>query len=463
MLSLEPTSGWALARHAMAYVARASNVEQVEAVVTEARQRGLSIIPRGAGFSYGDEILNSNRIVLDVRGMSRILNWDPASGVMKVEPGVTFGQALSRCLPDNWVVAAVPGIRGPTLGGALSNNVHGKNAWKDGAFGESVLSFVLLTSDGRIHACSREENSDLFHAAIGGLGLFGVVLEIVLQCKRVPSPYLEVQKWSVPNVDRMIEDFVTIRDKADYHIGWVDCFWKGPQLGRGTVHAAMFVDAPRVPPNGNGLSSTSPYLFGVFPRTWLWPIARPVFGNTFMRTVNIVKFQSDRLGKQRVPYLKNFFEFTFLLDSIPEWRQLYQPHGYLELEAVIPFERCANALREIIRLTHEYGTASFLCGVKSHRRDDFWLSFSADGCSFGIDIPIDPRRRDELTRLFHRMNDVVVRAGGRTYLAKDETISRDHFRGMFPRWKDFDALKRRVDPHLIFQSDMYRRLFAPSA
>ncbi|MFQ6053859.1 MAG: FAD-dependent oxidoreductase, partial [Candidatus Bathyarchaeia archaeon] len=291
----------------MSYVARVRGREEIDQVLEEARRRRLSVTPRGAGYSYGDEILNPGGIILDLTKMNRILRWNPTAGRMTAEPGVTFAQALECCLKDNWVIPAVPGTSYPTLGGALANNVHGKDAWKDGNLGDWVTAFTLLAGDGRAYRCSREENPELFRAAISGLGLLGIFLDIDIRLKRIPSPYLEVRKWTVPSLEKMLKDFETLRRSTDYHIGWVDCFATGPALGRGTIHAASFVEAPkRSTRGGQDLAYTSPYLFGVFPRTWLWPLLKPFFGNAFMRFANMAKFHADRLANRRRPYLQNY-------------------------------------------------------------------------------------------------------------------------------------------------------------
>jgi decaprenylphospho-beta-D-ribofuranose 2-oxidase len=460
MFSLERTTGWSMASSAMAHVARLDSRDQIERALEEARRRGLTVIPRGAGYSYGDEILNDGGIILDLSRMDQILEWDPESGRMTVEPGVTFEKALSCCLRDNWVVPAVPGTRYPTLGGSLSNNVHGKNGWKDGTIGDWAVQFTLLAGDGQVYRCSREENPELFYSAIGGVGLFGIFLEITLQFKRIPSPYVGVRKWTVPDLGAMLRDFEELRETADYHIGWVDCFTKGNSFGRGTIHAASFVEAPvRARQHGAELGYRSPFLFGFFPRKWVWPIIKPFFGNSLMRTVNWAKFHSDRLTANDQIDTQNYFEFTFLLDQIPNWRELFLPHGYLELEPIIPFETCEDAFRTLIELTQQYGTPSHLTAIKSHKEDDFLLSHSLDGCSIGIDLPVVPGRMDELNQLFSRMNEVVMKAGGRIYLAKDEKLTSEYFQTMYPSWKKFDSLKRKYDPELLFQSDMYRRLF----
>jgi len=462
VFNLERTSGWSLASHSESYVARAASREDLDRALEEARRRRLSVTLRGAGYSYGDEILNDGGAILNLSRMNRILDWNPDAGRMIVEPGVTIEQALACCIKDNWVVPAVPGTRHPTFGGALSNNIHGKNAWKDGNIGDWVPGFTLLAANGTEYRCSREENSELFYAAIGGLGMLGAFLEIEIQMKRILSPYLEVRKWTVPTLDRMLEEFEGLRESTDFHIGWVDCFPRGSNFGRGTIHAANFVESPKAQEKNKDFSYTSSYIFGCIPRTWVWPLIKPFFGNTLMNAVNTVKYRVDSLNLGANPYFANFFEFTFLLDTIPNWRVLFEPHGYLELEPLIPHEHCADAFRELIKLTQDYGHPSHLTAIKSHRKDDFLLGFSLDGCSIGIDIPVDPNRRADLKDLFFRMNQIVEGAGGKTYLAKDEMLTATHFRRMYPKWKEFDELKKKYDPELIYQSGMYRRLFLGS-
>ena len=463
MLSYERTSGWTLTSHALSYVARVSSRAEIDLVLEEARRRSLSVTLRGAGYSYGDVILNPDGVVIDLTHMNRILAWDPATGQMTVEPGVTFEQALQVCLRDNWVVSSVPGIRHPTLGGAVANNVHGKNAWNEGNLGDSVVAFKLLAGNGRVYQCSRTENQELFFAAIGGLGLLGIFLEIVLQCKQIPSPYLEVSKWTVPNLESMLEDFEAVRSTTDFHIGWVDCFSRGADLGRGTIHTSRFIERPSRSAKSEILGYISPYILGVFPRTWVWPMLKPFFGNTLMSAVNTVKFHTDKVSTRRSPYVQNYFEFTFLLDMIPNWRVLFTPRGYLELEPVIPFDSCARTMRKLIELTQQNGRPSHLTAIKSHRADESMLSYSVDGCSIGIDLPLNAGGKAEEAELFYRMTELVLEAGGRSYLAKDEMLTVDHFQQMFPRWREFEALKQRYDPDLLFQSAMYRRLFQAEA
>ncbi len=460
IFSYEATSAWSMATRVMSYVARVKSRSEAERVIHYAREHGKTIVPRGTGYSYGDEILNLEGIVLDLSGMDQILDWDPESGLMRVEPGVRLEQVLARCLPDNWVVATVPGTRFPTVGGALSNNIHGKNAYLTGNFGDWVVSFTLLTAEGRIYRCTPNENKDLFYAAIGGMGMLGVFLEIEIQCKKIPSPFLHVQKWTVGNFDQLMGDLEPLHESSEYHIAWVDCFAKGKSMGRGTIHAAKFIDGGGLAKaNGQSVNYISPYFLGIIPRTWIWPVLKPFFGNRLLALINTAKYYVDAATSSKGPAVQNYFEFSFLLDKIPNWRSLYSPLGYYELEPLIPLDTSREAIKELIEVGHEYNMPSYLCAIKRHKKDDFLISYSLDGYSIGIDVPLRKGNRELVDEYFHKMNEIVIQAGGITYLAKDEKLSARHFRQMYPRWGQFANIKDHYDPTGIFQSDMYRRLF----
>lgn len=460
MLEYQMIQAWTFSRKTWSWVGKAKTKEDLFALLEEARRKNLTVNPRGQAYSYADMILNHEQAVIDLRGMAKILSWDPKSGVLRAEPGVTFAQALEQILPDGWVVPCVPGTRQPTLGGGLSNNVHGKNAWKEGTIGEWVLGFKLLTADGTIQECRPDHNRDLFFSAINGLGLLGIFTEIILQCKKIPSPYLEVRKWTVRHFDQVLSDLEREREISEYNIGWVDCFCNGNRLGRGTLHAGSFVPPERVSREkwGKGYDYTSSRLLGVVPREKLWRLIRPFFGNRTMRVINSAKYWVDVLSR-RQSYLQNYFKFNFLLDSMPNWRVLYLPHGYVEHESVVPTATAAVTFKKLMKLGKAYHFPSYLTAIKNHRRDDFVLSYSLDGYTFGIDVPIEPSRRKELEEYFFRLNETVLEGGGRIYLAKDELLTARHFVRMFPRWKEFLEVKAKFDPGEFFQSDMYRRLF----
>lgn len=273
--SAERVSGWGMAVSGAARVARPTTREQVAAAMAVVAEAHGSLALRGAGCSYGDASLNSEGHVLDISGMDRMLHFDRERGLVTVEPGVTIRALWRHVIACGWWPPVVPGTMAVSIGGALAFNVHGKNNFAVGSFGEHVQSFVLQTATGSILRCSRQENADVFHAAIGGFGMLGCFLEITLQLKRVHSGRLRV--WGMPIHD-LTEGLQRLEDQkgtADYLVAWLDLHATGAALGRGLLHRADQLEpgedrdgAHFLDPVRQDVPDT---LFGVVPTGWLWP------------------------------------------------------------------------------------------------------------------------------------------------------------------------------------------------
>jgi decaprenylphospho-beta-D-ribofuranose 2-oxidase len=205
------------------------SAEELAELLRRAGEEDLPITLRGSGRSYGDAALNAAGLTLDLGGMNRMLAWDPVSGIAEAEPGLTIEGLWRRTIEDGFWPAVVPGTMFPTLGGCLAMNVHGKNNFRAGVFGEHVLGFDLLTVNGESLPCSREENPEIFHAAIGGAGLLGVIHRVRLQLKRVESGLLRVEPLVARSFGEMFDRFEERRATADYLVGWLDC-WRPPKI-----------------------------------------------------------------------------------------------------------------------------------------------------------------------------------------------------------------------------------------
>jgi len=448
-------SGWAGTHFANSTTFEPQTVEEIQSIIREARQEGKKIIPRGAGRSYGDEALNTEGIVLNMIKMDRILEWDKDSGILTAESGTTIEQVLLHTLKDSWALGAIPGTRYVTLGGALANNVHGKNSFKNGNFGDWVKSFKITLASGEILICSKNENNNLFFSAIGGAGLLGVITEMTLQLSKIPSPYLAVKKITAPNLNDLMELLDEEVATNDFAIAQVDCFPQSQNLGRGTIHASSFVsshiDKHKIIPKSN----TSQLLIDSFQKVSM--IAKYFLNNYTMSFISRLKYHLDKITSSEKTYTQDLIGFSFLLDGIPNWNQVFR-NGFFEYEPLIPGGKAKQVIADLIRLTHKYGMPAYLAAIKIHKHDDFLLSYSMDGYSFGMNIPRIPSQEEKQNELFCKMNEIVIRAGGIVYLAKDATLTRDEFRQMYDVEK-FLEIKRKYDPEEVFQSDMYRRLF----
>ncbi|HEX9332580.1 MAG TPA: FAD-binding oxidoreductase, partial [Anaerolineales bacterium] len=215
---------------APSYRFRPTSVEEIKHVFRLARESGLTVAARGAGRSYNDAALNGGGIILDMSAMNQILEWDPASGVVRCDPGVTLEQLWQCVEPDGWWPPVVSGTMKTTLGGCLSANIHGKNNFKMGPIGEHVVEFTALLPTGVEITCTPKKNSDLFYSMISGLGMLGVFTSITMQMKHIESGLLEVHAWPVHDLHEHLSFLFDKAPNYDYVVGWMDTMNGGKSL-----------------------------------------------------------------------------------------------------------------------------------------------------------------------------------------------------------------------------------------
>ncbi|MEP7359681.1 MAG: FAD-binding oxidoreductase, partial [Anaerolineales bacterium] len=459
--------GYGRAASSAAYLYRPTHAEQIAELLRQAERNGQTIAPRGAGRSYGDAALNGGQVVLDLQRMNRVLEWNPDTGVIRAEPGVTIEQLVTYCLEDGWWPPVVSGTMRPTLGGCLSMNIHGKNNYRAGPIGEHVLAFEALLPSGESVRCTPQQNADLFYGMISGAGLLGVFTSITLQLKAVHSGDLEVEELCTPSMANMLEVMEGLKSEADYLVGWVDTTAGGRGLGRGQVHRAQYVAAEDEINLARSLSrdyQTLPdTLFGIMPKSILWRFIGMASNRVFWPMVNTGKYASARLSHHH-HYRQSLVAFSFLLDYVPNLELAYGSRGLIQYQSFVPKAAAAEVYRAILDISQRRGMPPYLGVTKRHRPDRFLLSHAVDGFSMALDYGV-PRRPAALQELAHELDRIVLDAGGRFYLAKDSTLdaaTAAHYLGAEALAR-FRALKVRCDPHEILQTELYRRVLRPAA
>ena len=448
------------------FVFRPVHEAQILDLLTQAHERGYRVALRGSGRSYGDAALAAGHWVLDMQRMNRILAWDAQKGLLTVEPGVSIEQIWRYTLADGWWPAVVPGTMRPTAGGCAAMNVHGKNNWQAGTWGEHVTQVRVLTPTGEIHDLTPED--DAFWAVLGGLGVLGVITRLTLKLKPVASGDLEVRAWATPNLERTLADVDAAKDEYEYVVAWVDGFARGRALGRGQLHVARHIPAEAEPFPHRTLDLTHQVLpdtfFGLVPKSALWRLMRPFMNPLGVRLVNAFKYHASRRGAAQ-PYRQSLVAFNFLLDYIPYWERAYGRGGLMQYQIFVPFERALEVFHEVLRRTQIRGVPAYLAVIKRHRPDRFWLSHAVDGFSLALDFPVRPRHVSALLDVLAELDRLVLDAGGRFYFAKDATLRPETARAflgseVIARFLD---LKRTWDPHDVLQTDLYRRVFLQTA
>lgn len=438
-----------------------ATVEEMARVFGTARAEGWKVSFRGAGRSYGDASLHAGQLSVDGRAMRRILSFDAATGVLEAEGGASIGEVWRHTLPQGWWPAVVPGTMYPTLAGCASMNIHGKNCFRVGPFGDHVLELDLLTAAGERRTLSRDRDPERFRAVIAGLGLLGAVTRVKLQLKHVESGRMRVWPIVTETLDEMFAAFEQRMPTSDYAVGWVDCFAHGPNLGRGLVHFARHLKQDEDPEARRSLAVAEQELPGNMlgvPKSLLWILMKPFTNDLGMRLVNQAKYALPEPVEVDGSYVQTHAGFAFLLDYVPDWRLAYGDAGFVQVQLFVPCANACDVFAQALRLCQRRGVVSYLGVFKRHRPDDYLLSHGLDGWSLALDFKV-PRDAQRLWDTAADLTRLVRDAGGTFYPAKDQVVDAGSFaRSLGDRLVRFQQIKREVDPEGLFANDQAKRL-----
>jgi len=391
-------------------------------------------LSRGLGRSYGDSSLPppGQPLVAGSRLADRILAFDPATGLLRAEAGLSLFELNRVFLPRGFFDPVAPGTQFITLGGMVAADVHGKSHHRSGSFGTHLTRLKMRVADGRIVECSRELEPELFRATLGGMGLTGHILEVECRLLRVPSPWIQAESERVADIDSFIDALKEAGPRWPYTVGWIDCLSRGRRMGRGILHRGRWADPAEAPAR-----------FPAERRRPSVPFVLPgwVIGRWSVRTFNALFYRSHLPRvKRAVVHPESFF---YPLDVVLHWNRLYGPRGFTQYQCVLPESAGRGASRRFLELLTKRGGASMLCVIKDCGPEGLGLlSFPKAGTSIALDLPI----RDGTQALVDALNELVIAEGGRVYLAKDALTRGDHYRAMEPRLDAFLAVRRKWDP-----------------
>ena len=397
-------------------------------------------IAHGNGRSYSDVCLNDGGVLLDTRGLDRFIDFDPDSGVICCEAGVLLADIVRLAVPRGWFLPVTPGTLQVTVGGAIANDVHGKNHHIAGSFGRHVRKLALRRSDGELKTCSPSDEPAWFAATVGGLGLTGVILWAEIQLIAIASEQMELQSTRFGS----LEDFWAINDQAmgrwTYTVAWLDCLARSRgKFGRGWLHCGRHAAASARGAARPGRSRRVPFEP---------PLS--LVNRTSARLFNALYYRAPRAAAGS----GHFQPFFYPLDRIADWNRLYGPRGFLQYQCVLPPSTARQALPHVLRRIAASREAAFLGVLKTF--GDFQaaglLSFPRAGATLAVDFP---HRGERSLRLFRDLDRIVHDAGGALYPAKDARMPATMFRAGYARMEEFT---RYVDP--MMSSSFWRRVSA---
>lgn len=423
---------------------------EVPAALKEVDDRGALV--RGLGRSYGDAAQNSGGLVLRLMGSATDAVLDRELGQVTVSAGASLDELLRYLVPRGFFVPVTPGTRFVTIGGAIASDIHGKNHHVDGSFGNHVVRMSLQLADGSVAELSPTQDPELFWATIGGMGLTGIVLDATIQLLPVETSRMAVDTHRIADLDSLMAVMDDGDDEAHrYSVAWIDLAAKGANLGRSVLTRGDHARLDQLPAK----LQSDPLAYGPGQLVSVPPvIPRPgLLNHLTVAAFNELWFR--KAPKRKLGGIESISSFFHPLDMVGQWTRFYGRSGLVQYQLMVPFGQ-EDAMRRIVERVAASGAASFLAVLKRFGAgNEAPLSFPQPGWTLALDMPGGAPGID---RLLHTLDDMVLEAGGRNYFAKDAHTVPETIRRGYPRLGEWQAVRRRVDPHDVWQSDLGRRL-----
>lgn len=441
-LKEETLSGWGNIPKSASKVAYPYHAPEISHILSTEK-----ILPRGLGRSYADQATNTNHVVLKMERLNHFLAFNDKTGILTCEAGVTLDEIIRHLTPRGWFPMITPGTKYVTIGGAIANDVHGKSHHIDGSFVNCVIEFTIMLADGRIVTASRTENSDLFWANFGGLGLLGTILTATIQLRKIETTYFKQKAVAVDNLGDMLQAIDECDKEYNSSVAWLDSLAKGKKLGRGVLTMGNQATLDDLPP----ALRSNPLKIGTKPRLSV-PVYLPGFTlNPFtVNLLNMALYWKQKSGTG-IAHYENFF---YPLDMINNWNKGYGKRGFIQYQFVIPLTDGHTNIRRILEEITKGECTPFLNVLKKFGKGQGLLSFPIEGYTFAIDFPVS----DKLRTLTQKLDRMVLEMGGRIYLGKDAYLDETTFKAMYPQYQEWLAIKQKYDPANKFSSDLSRRI-----
>ena len=421
------------------FLVRPERLDDVRAAVLETRLG--KVVARGLGRSYGDASLNASNAVISMERLNRFLDLDINARTIRVEAGVKIVDVMRITSRQRLMLPVVPGLSDITVGGCAAFDVHTKNHWHSGGFGDWVTSFRMLLASGEIIECSRVSNQEIFFATLGGMGLTGVIIDLDLKLDKLHGTQVVNHATSVNDLDHLLETFQHATATSTHAVVWLDLL--NSKVPNGVVIASSIIE-------DEGADVMALYK----PK-----IKKPLrlispFYNKFSNKLFNLLFSAKY--KATPKYTCSLDAFLFPWDALSNWNNLYGKAGFVEYQCCIPMKNGREGLAKILStvLANKSSYPAYFAAIKRMRDGVGMLSFPVDGYSLLLDFPI----KDGLWAFLDKLDQIVVGYGGRVYLAKDGRLSASAFADMYPLRNEWIRVREAVDPNNRFASDMGRRL-----
>lgn len=401
--------------------------------------RKTTYLPRGEGRSYGDVCLNNNGTLINTNKLKKILYFDELNGLIECEAGITLKELLEYLIPKGWFLPVVPGTSHVTLGGAIANDIHGKNHHKVGSLGNFVKSLNLLTSDKRVSLCSPDQNQDKFSATIGGLGLTGLIVSARIQLIKIESDLIDSKSVKFNSLDEFFELNELLENTNEYTVSFIDINLKTKSL-RGIFHVGSHSKNTKnyQIKNKRSISFTFPFIQRF-----------SIVNNLTINLLNNFYFWINKNDNVKKQHYRSFF---FPLDFIKNWNKAYGKKGFYQYQFVVPLKNSKSTLEQVIDLISFYNQRPVLSVLKTFGTVESrgLMSFPICGLTLAMDFQ---NKGDTTLKMFNDLDKIVLENNGKIYIAKDSRMEKDSFKKFYP---NFDEFSKFIDPN--FNSTFLKRV-----
>jgi len=402
------------------------------------------LIVRGNGLCYGDASLNNH--IISCLDFNKFLAFDKSSGIIEAQSGVLLDDILKITVPVGWFLPVTPGTKFITLGGAVASDVHGKNHHIDGSFSNHIIDMTMMLADGQVINCSANNNSDLFWATCGGMGLTGTILSVKFKLKPIKSAYIAQTTTKAGSLDEILALFEE-NSAATYSVAWIDCLKGGKNFGRSLLMLGDHYDN-----NDQKKIIENPYKVHSDPHLSI-PFNFPGFAlNKYsIKLFNTVFYHKVMTKTKR--NIGHYDGFFYPLDAILSWNRMYGKRGFSQYQFVVPME-ARKGLEVILKKIQEKGMGSFLAVLKVFGEQNDLISFPMKGYTLALDFAIN----DKLFAFLDELDKIVLDYGGRIYLTKDSRMHKNVFWQGYPRAQEFVDIVKKYNPHDKINSMLSKRL-----
>jgi L-gulonolactone oxidase len=428
---------WGRAFRSEMRVARPSFRDELGRLVATGAQPPNGLLACGLRRSYGDSCLNDGGALLDMSGLDHFVSFDRTAGILEADAGVSLAEILKLVIPAGYFLPVSPGTKFVTLGGAIANDVHGKNHHGAGTFGRWVRKLEVMRSDGTVRSLQPDDPSGLFAATIGGLGLTGVITTAAIQLLPITSSNMDVETIPFGNLAEFFALSAESETSHDYTVAWIDCLAADTKFGRGILTRARHSATGEL----RARSGQGPSL----------PIDAPGF---LLNRWTIAAFNEFyvRVAGRRRQAVVSYDPFFYPLDAIGNWNRLYGRRGFFQYQSVVPPGDAETVTAEMLRTIASAGSGSFLAVLKTFGDvpSPGMLSFPMKGTTLALDFA---NSGASTLALLDKLDAIVREARGRLYPAKDGRLPPAMFRVGYPA---LDQFRPHMDPGM--SSTFWRRM-----